>query len=155
MEELFNNLQILLSEHNIELVDLEYVVENSNNYLRVYIESKNSKTTLDTCEYVSKLIEDICDSVIHDKFYLEVSTPGLERNLKKPSDFEKYLGYKILVKTKNNIYDKKSFTGILKGFENGNILLDEFLIPFEKVKSAKTVFEFEKELEMEDKKNES
>lgn len=155
MEELFNNLQILLSEHNIELVDLEYVVENSNNYLRVYIESKNSKTTLDTCEYVSKLIEDICDSVIHDKFYLEVSTPGLERNLKKPSDFEKYLGYKILVKTKNNIYDKKSFTGILKGFENGNILLDEFLIPLEKVKSAKTVFEFEKELEMEDKKNES
>lgn len=155
MEELFNEVKLILSEHDIELVDLEYVTENNYNYLRVYIESKNSKTTLDTCEYASKLIDDICDKKISSKFFLEVSTPGLERNLKKPSDFEKYVGEKILVKTKNNIYDKKSFTGILKGFENGNILLDEFLIPFEKVKLAKTVFEFGSEMEMEDKKNES
>lgn len=151
MQELSKKISELLDEENIELVDLEYLTENNYNYLRVYIESIVGKTDLDICEKVSRLIENTCDEYIKEKYFLEVSTPGLERKLKKESDFSKYIGHKILVKTKNNIYDKKSFEGILKGFENDNILIDDIEIPFSKVKLAKTLFE----IEMEDKKNES
>lgn len=151
MQDLSKKISELLDEENIELVDLEYLTENNYNYLRVYIESRVGKTDLDICEKVSRLIENTCDKYIKEKYFLEVSTPGLERNLKKESDFSKYIGHKILVKTKNNIYDKKSFEGILKGFENDNILIDDIEIPFSKVKLAKTLFE----IEMEDKKNES
>lgn len=155
LEKLETKLIEILTNLNFNLVDLEYVNENNNNYLRVYIESKNGKTSLLDCENVSNNISDICDEYIKDKYFLEVSTPGLERNLKKPSDFKKFIGFKVLIKTKNNVYDRKSFTGILKGYENDNIFVDEFEIPFSKVKLAKTVYDFKDALEKEDKDNES
>lgn len=155
MEKLETKLIEILTNLNFNLADFEYVNENNNNYLRVYIEAKNGKTSLLDCEKVSNNISDICDEYIKDKYFLEVSTPGLERNLKKPNDFKKFIGSKVLIKTKNNVYDRKSFTGILKGFENDNIFVDEFEIPFSKVKLAKTVYDFKDALEKEVKGNES
>lgn len=155
MEDLENKLEELLKQVDVRLIDCEYVVENQNNYFRVYIQAENGETNLELCENISKLIEKTCDEYIKDKYYLEVSTPGLERRLKVEKDFLKHIGELINIKTKNNIYSKKDFTGILKKFENDIVSLDEYEIPLSKIKTAKTVFDVKKFMEMEEKLNES
>ena len=128
-----------------EVIDVEYLQEGGYNYLRVYIENYDtSSISLDDCEKVSNLISDLAEKHIDNEFILEVSSPGLDRKLKKTTDFIRFAGEKISVKTKSNIYDKKSFVGILKGYENGEILLtDENLgdinIPIVKLKQSKIV----------------
>lgn len=146
MEELELKLQEILSKNNIELVDVEFVRDGSYNYLRVYIETDN----LDDCERTSKLIDSTCDEYIKEKYFLEVSTPGIERKLKKEKDFNKFKGYKVLIKTKSNIDDKKSFIGILNGIKDGNDIVDNTAIPLSKIKTAKTVYEFNNLKEVEE-----
>ena len=79
----------------------------------------------------------------------------MERRLKVEKDFLEHIGELINIKTKNNIYSKKDFTGILKKFENDIVSLDEYEIPLSKIKTAKTVFDVKKFMEMEEKLNES
>ena len=76
-----------LLELDLELADIEYVREGGYNFLRVYVENLKNETTLDDCVALSTKIDPIIDTMIEDKFYLEVSTPGLERKLKKEKDF--------------------------------------------------------------------
>ena len=137
-----------------EVIDVEYVPEGGYNYLRVYIEKEDTSISLDDCEKVSTLISEIAEKYIDNEFILEVSSPGLDRRLKKAKDFIRFAGNKISVKTKSNIYDKKSFVGILKGYENDeSILSDENLgdinIPILKLKQARIVFEIGNIKEME------
>ena len=76
-----------LKELKLELADLEYVQDGGYSYLRVYIESEEKQTDLEDCIALSSKIDSIADSMIKEKFFLEVSTPGLERSLKKEKDF--------------------------------------------------------------------
>ncbi|CAM3171009.1 ribosome maturation factor RimP [Streptobacillus felis] len=152
-------IQPYLDENSLELADIEYVREGGYNFLRIYVESINGNTSLDDCVMLSTKIDDIVDNLIDDKFYLEVSTPGLERKLKKEKDFIRFTGKKISVKTKSNIENKKSFEGILLGFENNKILLEDDVIskieiPLEKVKTAKLIFNLSDKIFKEDVENE-
>lgn len=151
MEELELKFQELITNLDLDVIDVEYVKDGSYNYLRVYIEAKDRQTTLDDCETVSNIIGDEADRNIKEKFILEVSTPGIERKLKKIKDYIRFSGNKVELRTKNNVYDKKIFVGILKGVEADNILIDDYVIPFEKIKQTKLVFDF-KNYEREDKK---
>ncbi|TDT70487.1 ribosome maturation factor RimP [Hypnocyclicus thermotrophus] len=137
-----------LKDLDIELVNIEYLQDGAYWYVRIYIEKSNyeENITLEDCAKVSGLIEDDIDSIINEKFYLEVSSPGIERPLKKLKDFERFVGEKVKVLLKHKIEDKRNLTGVLENV-NGEILIfniDEkkIEIPFNEVKKANLVFEF-------------
>ena len=152
MEQILNEfekrIKLHLKEMKLELADLEYVRDGGYNYLRVYVEKEDgSTTTLDDCIDFSREIDGVADDLIDEKFFLEVSTPGVERRLKKPKDFLRFLGEKINVQAKSNIDGAKKFLGKLEKFENDTIfLLDENLgkvveIPLLKLKKANLIYE--------------
>lgn len=135
-----------LKELKLELADLEYVQDGGYSYLRVYIESEEKQTDLEDCIALSSKIDSIADSMIKEKFFLEVSTPGLERSLKKENDFIRFNGEKIKMFTKSQFDGKKSFEGVIHKFENDTIYLkmenDTILeIPISKMKKANLVYE--------------
>lgn len=108
-----------------EFIDVEYVKENREWYLRIYIDNETG-ITLDDCTKVSRVISDKLDEIdpIEDSYYLEVSSPGLNRPLKKERDFEKSIGKKIVIKYPRPIDGQKKIEGVLKKFENDKITLD-------------------------------
>ena len=133
-------------ELNLELADIEYVREGGYNFLRIYVENLKNETTLDDCVTLSTKIDSIIDTMIEDKFYLEVSTPGLERKLKKEKDFLRFLGRVVNIKTRSNVYNRKKFEGELKDFKENIVYIkdninDEIVeIPLEKIKEARLSF---------------
>ena len=151
MEQILNEfekkIELHLKKMNLELADLEYVRDGGYNYLRVYVEKLDGNTTLDDCIDFSREIDGIADELIEEKFFLEVSTPGVERRLKKPKDFLRFLGERINVQAKSNIEGIKKFIGKMEKFEDDTIfLLDDKLekiveIPLSKLKKANLIYE--------------
>ena len=150
MEKKLEMLEAKMEEHlkelGLELADIEYVHEGGYNYLRIYVEKPDGNTSLDDCVELSTRIDSIADELINEKFYLEVSTPGLERRLKKPGDFIRFTGKKVKIYTKSQIEGKKTFEGKLEKFENETIfLLDStekvYEIPFSKLKKSHLIYE--------------
>jgi len=116
----------IINENGYELVDIEFLKENSNWYLRLYID-KQGGFTIDDCELVSKSLGEILekDDPIDKSYILEVSSPGLDRPLKKESDFERYKGEIVDVKLYKAINKTKQFQGILKGLENNIVTIED------------------------------
>lgn len=115
----------LIEQHQFELVDVEYVKEGGNWYLRAYID-KPGGITVDDCELVSRALSDLLDEhdFIEDAYILEVSSPGLGRPLKKDKDFARSIGEEVDVKTFRPIQHQKDFTGILKAYDKEKIVLE-------------------------------
>lgn len=118
-------LEPIITEHHFELVDVEYVKEGSNWYLRAYID-KSGGITVDDCELVSRALSDLLDKqdFIPDAYILEVSSPGLGRQLKKEKDFKRSLGEEVDVKLYKAIDKQKQFTGVLKDYDDEKITLE-------------------------------
>lgn len=117
----------ILEKENFELVDVEFVKEGPNWYLRIYVD-KEGGISIDDCELVSRALDKKMDdaSFIEQAYILEVSSPGIDRPLKKPEDFVKYAGEVVDVKLYKARDGEKEFQGILKGLEDGIItLIDE------------------------------
>ena len=104
-----------------ELVDVCIEKEPTGKYLRFYID-KPEGVTLDDCEAFHKAVRPFAESVDYD--FMEVSSPGIDRPLKKDRDFERNLGAEIEVRLFKPIDGVKVITGTLAGLENGNILVD-------------------------------
>ena len=104
-----------------ELVDKEKEKEPTGRYLRFYID-KPEGISLDDCEAYHKAVRSIADTVDYD--FMEVSSPGIDRPLKKDRDFERNLGSEIEVKLFKPMDGAKLLTGILAGLEDGEILLE-------------------------------
>ena len=104
-----------------ELVDVAVEKEPTGRYLRFYID-KPEGISLDDCEAYHKAVRSIADTVDYD--YMEVSSPGIDRPLKKDRDFERNLGSEIEVKLFRPMDGTKLLTGILAGLEDGEILLE-------------------------------
>lgn len=130
----------VLRNNRFELVDIEFVKEGAGWYLRIYID-KPGGITIDDCQIVSEQMSTLLDEAdpIPQSYYLEVSSPGIERPLKKDSDFEKYKGERVEVKLYEPVQGRKVFEGELEGLENGSIVIkaekDEIL-RFERNKVA-------------------
>lgn len=118
-------LSPIIAEHQFELVDVEYVKEGSNWYLRAYID-KAEGITVDDCEIVSRILSDLLDKhdFIPEAYILEVSSPGLGRQLKKEKDFKRSLGLEVDVKLYKAIEKQKQFAGILKAYSETDITLE-------------------------------
>lgn len=115
-------LEPILAENRFELYDVEYVKEGGNWYLRVYID-KEGGITIDDCELVSRTLSDLLDKedFIPESYILEVSSPGLGRQLKKDKHFERSIGEEVEIKLYKPIDKKKEWVGILTGFD-ANVL---------------------------------
>ena len=108
------------------LYDVEYVKEGKDYYLRIYIDSEKG-ITLDDCELVSNNITDMLDEkdIIKDQYFLEVSSPGVERVLKKDKHLKSNLGSKVQVKLFKPLDGNKQFIGELKDFDDEFITLED------------------------------
>jgi ribosome maturation factor RimP len=115
----------IIEANNFELVDVEYVKEGANWYLRAYID-KEGGITVDDCEVVSRALGELLDKndYIDGAYILEVSSPGLGRPLKKERDFERSLGDEVEVRTYKAIDKQKEFVGILKAYDKDSVTLE-------------------------------
>ncbi len=132
-------LQPLVDAHGFELVDVEYVKEAGNWYLRAYID-KPGGIAVDDCEVISRALSDKLDEedYIEDSYILEVSSPGLGRPLKKEKDFQRSIGKEIEVRTFRAIDKQKEFTGILKEFDKDSftIVMEDNEMTFQRSETA-------------------
>ena len=119
-------LEPFIAEKGLELVDLEFVKEGVNWYLRVYID-KDGGVNIDDCEAVSRALEVKLDEKdpIEQAYILEVSSPGIDRPLKKDADFVKYQGEIIDVKLYKAQDGSKQYQGRLLGLEDGVLSIEE------------------------------
>ena len=136
----------VLEAMKLELVDIEYVQDGAYWFLRVYLEKIDGEITLDECAKVSNSISEDVDKMIEDKFFLEVSSPGLERPLKKENDFVRFAGEKIKVILKHKLENSRNWTGKLEKIQESVVYLNTkektLEIPFKEIKKANIVFEF-------------
>ncbi len=149
IENVENLIKPFLEKLELNLVDVEYLQDGGFWYLRIYIENKeeDKPITLEDCAELSHLIDEEVDKLIPEKFFLEVSSPGVERALKKIPDFVRFTGEQIKVALVHKLKDNKNYTGKLVGVKDENIILldisSEVLeIPFKEIRKANIVFDF-------------
>lgn len=141
-----NLLEPIITNLGYTLYDIQYIKEGKNYYLRITID-KNGGISIEDCEKVNNAIDIPLDKsdIIKDSYMLEVSSPGIERNLRKSWHFEKQIGNIICIKLFKSINKQKEFTGILSEYNEQNLKLeiDGNLINFETkdIAVARTVFE--------------
>ncbi|MDX5474555.1 MAG: ribosome maturation factor RimP [Bacillaceae bacterium] len=141
----------IVQELNLELVDIEYVKEGASWFLRVYVD-KPEGIDIEECGQVSEKLSEKLDEMdpIPHNYFLEVSSPGAERPLKKKEDIEKAIGKLVNVKTYEPIDGSKTFEGELISFENDTLTISvmiktrkkEVAIPYEKVAKARLAVSF-------------
>ncbi len=118
-------MQPIVDAHGFELVDVEYVKEGGNWYLRAYID-KPGGITLDDCELVSRAASDLLDEqdFVEESYIFEVSSPGLGRPLKKDKDFARSIGEEVEVRLFRPLGKKKEYTGILKAYDKETVTVE-------------------------------
>ena len=126
----------IVEREGFELVDVEYVKEAGNWYLRGYID-KPGGISVDDCEKVSRRLSDILDEkdYIEDSYIMEISSPGLGRPLKKEKDYKRNMNKEVEIRTYRMIDKRKEFTGILKAYDADTVTIeldDETMKTFEK-----------------------
>ena len=137
-----------VEELGYRIWDVEFVKEGGEHYLRITIDSDDG-ITLDDCEKVHRLIDPILDELdpIDCSYHLEVSSPGIERELRKPWHYESAIGEKVEIRLFSpDESGKKSYTGKLIGFENGVAVIStdagDKSFDISKISKASTVFDF-------------
>lgn len=116
----------IVEQAGFELVDVEYVKEAGNWYLRGYID-KPGGITVNDCEAVSRIFSDRLDEddFIEDSYIMEISSPGLDRPLKKDKDFARSIGKEVEIRTYRPIEKQKEFSGILTAYDDNSVTIDE------------------------------
>ena len=115
----------IVEENGCSLWDVEYVREGSERYLRLYID-KPGGVDIDDCEKIHRAVDPVLDEKdpISESYHFEVCSAGLERALKRPSDFAQFMDSPILVKLYRPRNGLKEIPGILRGYEEGRITLE-------------------------------
>ncbi|MUK89877.1 ribosome maturation factor RimP [Ornithinibacillus sp. L9] len=136
----------ILEDKNLELVDVEYVKEGKNWFLRVYID-KEGGVDITECGEVSEKLSEKLDEVdpIKEAYFLEVSSPGVERPLKTKEDFASNVGSNVYIKLYEPIDGEKEYQGILQSFSNDMVTIEykkktqkkQVEIPFGKIAKAR------------------
>ena len=129
----------IVKQHGCELWDVEYVREGSEYFLRLYLD-KEGGVDINDCEAISRAVDPILDEKdpIQGSYHFEVCSAGLERALKRPSDFEQFMGSPIMVKLYRPRNGLKEIPGILRGYEDGKVTVEagKETVTFEKSEVA-------------------
>jgi len=114
----------IINKNNYELVDIEFVREGSNWFLRAYVD-KEGGFSVNDCEKVSREFSDLLDKedFIEESYILEISSPGLGRPLKKDKDFERSIGEEVEVKLYKAFEEQKEFSGTLEAYDAQTVTL--------------------------------
>lgn len=135
-----------IADHGMELVDVEFVKEGQHRYLRIFIDKEEESVSLDDCKLISNFLNDKIDELdpIKENYFLEISSPGIERPLKKPADYEKNIGKVVQAKLFSPIDGRKIIDGVLLGLEDNKVTIDlgddeTVVIPKDKISLIKPV----------------
>ena len=138
-EQVASFAQPIVEANGCSLWDVEYVREGSERFLRLYID-KEGGVNINDCEAIARAVDPILDEKdpIPESYHFEVCSAGLERPLKRPGDFEKFMGSPILVKLYRPRNGLKEIPGILRGYEEGKVTVEagKETITFEKPEVA-------------------
>lgn len=139
-----------VEELGYQLYDVQYAKEGQNYFLRIFIEKENGDIDLNDCEKVNDGINEVLDSAdyIKDQYFLEVSSTGIEKVLRKDKHLESNIGNKIEVKLFKPINKQKEFVGNLKSFNEEEIILSldnqtEIKINRKEISLIKTFFDWD------------
>lgn len=138
----------IAQENGCYIYDVEYVKEGGLWFLRVYADKEDGGISLDECEMVSRALSEALDRAdpISQNYYLEVSSPGVERKLKTPEHFARYQGETVDAGLYRAVNGSKTLTGILKGLRENEVVLEadgeEIILPLKETSYVKLHFEF-------------
>ena len=140
VNEIYEMVNPIAEELNYDIYHIEYVKENGEFYLRIYIE-KDGGITLSDCEALTRRVSDLMDEKdpIKDPYFLEVSSPGLNRTLFTEEHYKRFIGREVMVKFTKSVDGKKNIKGILKEVNEDSIVVeaDQLInIPKDKIKSV-------------------
>ena len=141
-------LEAKINELGYELYDVEYAKEGKNYFLRIFID-KEDGIDLNDCEKVNDGIMDLLDSAdyIKEQYFLEVSSPGIERIIRKEKHFDSAMGEAIEVKLYKPINKEKDLEGILTGYDEETITMtyenDEISVPRSNIAQIKTKYNWD------------
>ena len=115
----------IVEAHGCSLWDVEYVREGSERFLRLYIEKEGGVDITD-CEAISRAVDPVLDEhdPIQESYHFEVCSAGLERTLKRPADFQRFMGSPVMVKLYRPRNGLKEIPGILRGYEDGCVTVE-------------------------------
>ena len=129
----------IVEQHGCTLWDVEYVREGSERFLRLYID-KDGGVDINDCEAIHRAVDPVLDEKdpIPESYHFEVCSAGLERALKRPGDFDRFMGSAVLVKLYRPRNGLKEIPGILRGYQEGRITVEagKETITFEKSEVA-------------------
>ncbi|MFO7986554.1 MAG: ribosome maturation factor RimP [Desulfatiglandaceae bacterium] len=140
-------IEPVLEEMDVELVDVEYRFEQGRWVLRIYVDMQGG-ISVDDCARVSREIEDLIEinDIFQQEYVLEVSSPGLNRPLKKEKDFIRVKGEKIKVRMRRPLKGRRNFTGYLIAVKDGSAYLDvtegRVALPLDGMEKANLVYDF-------------
>lgn len=151
-EKIESVIQNKIKKLGYNLYDVQYVKEGQNYFLRIFIEKENGTIDLNDCEKVNDGINDILDTAdyIKEQYFLEVSSTGIEKVLRKDKHLQDNLGTQVEVKLFKPIEKQKEFLGILENFNETEITLrlendNKITITRKDISLIKTIFDWEKE----------
>jgi ribosome maturation factor RimP len=130
----------IVEAHGCQLWDVEYVREGSERFLRLYLDKPDGTVDINDCEAISRAVDPILGEKdpIPESYHFEVCSAGLERALKRPGDFERFMGSTVTVKLYRPRNGLKEIPGILRGYEDGKVTVEagKETITFEKSEVA-------------------
>ncbi len=146
--QVFDIASPVIEDIGFELIDVEYLSMNGRWVLRLYLDREGG-ITIDDCVSVSRELGDLLDikDIINHEYVLEVSSPGLNRPLKRDRDFVKFIGKKIKCKMMRPLDGRKNFSGCLKDFKENTVFLETesglFELPLCDIEKTNLVYEFD------------
>ncbi|MDP4177353.1 MAG: ribosome maturation factor RimP [Bacillota bacterium] len=150
LDKLKGLIEPIVIEKNLKLYHIEYVNEEGNNYLRIYIDSENG-ISLEDCEKVSRPVSNLLDieDPISEGYFLEVSSPGINRQLYTDDHLKSYINHLVKVKLNSLYNDKDTFYGNLTGINEKELILvhdnKEIVLPRNIIETVNLEFEEFKE----------
>jgi ribosome maturation factor RimP len=147
-DRVFSLIEPVLEDIGFELVEVEYLSMQGRWILRLYID-KEGGVTIDDCADVSRDLGDIIDvkEIIDHEYVLEVSSPGLNRPLRKEKDFINVIGSNVKLKMAQDLNGRKNFTGKLKDYNNRTVFLETdgniIELPFDDVEKSNLIYDFD------------